>query len=444
MRILRPAKQYAGSRVRITVGARYRPPSLDRSDRAVGDFPAASRWRRIVPLLVLAGLWLLAFGSSAALKTGPGGRGMSGDLAIFLSASRALQVGGNPYDRTRLYAIERRWLQAEGLSVPEPQAFIRVANPPLAFWLLQPFTRLPFRSAAVLWMLLNICALCAGVYGVARQIGWRHPTLAVAVCLLMPQTVLAIYYGNFDCVVLASLAAGLILGRKYPLFAGLALSVGLLKPQIGVPLGLLVILFGSRRPVVSGVGLLAGGVVGGIATWALLGTATARSWLGAMTGYSDNVQVQPDISSLSGLYAYSVTGVSRTFLEVLLLCAAAAIIYAVAKHLLPGDVRSLRSVGWLWLVAFLVTPFAHFHDQVVLALPILALVGPDGLHLRQRSVVCALYLLLLEVLVFPAGRAETDYQSLVLLAVTLVSLAAVRRIPGRGATAPLLLGMRAP
>jgi hypothetical protein len=49
--------------------------------------------------------------------------------------------------------------------------------------------------------------------------------------------------------------------------------------------------------------------------------------------------------------------------------------------------------GWLWLLWFLVSPYAHFFDQILLTLPILVFMGRDGEFVTRRNQAVCLYLL---------------------------------------------------
>jgi hypothetical protein len=74
-------------------------------------------------------------------------------------------------------------------------------------------------------------------------------------------------------------------------------------------------------------------------------------------------------------------------------------------------------IAWLWILWFLATPFAHFHDEVVLALPVLAMVGTDGRWIGRWPSTVAIYALLLSIVIFPTSRAHTDFQSIALIVV---------------------------
>lgn len=376
----------------------------------------------VIPLAIGLVLWLTAFTASGWLRPGPNGKGMAGDFAIFLAGAQVLETGHNPYDRILLYRTERTMLTRQGVAAPPSRAFIRVGNPPYFFWLLQPLTRFPFVPAAIAWVAAMYLLCAAGFLAILRFSGWRIWALPLAFFLAMPQTVLAAYYGNVDGIVFAAVGFSLILLARHPTLAGMLLTLTLLKPQVGLPAAMLLILFqaADRRAVISGfaLGLLA---LFGLSS-ATGGPYVIDAWFQALTGYSKEIGVQPDIASLSGLYVYAVSSPVRSALQIGSLASA-----AVATVLWWWKCRNrgrepLRFGAWLWVLWFLATPFAHFHDEILLAVPVIALLGRNAAQLARRSTLICLYALLLGILLFPVSRLHTDLQSLTLLPLLGVSI----------------------
>jgi len=69
------------------------------------------------------------------------------------------------------------------------------------------------------------------------------------------------------------------------------------------------------------------------------------------------------------------------------------------------------------VVWFLATPFAHFPDEILLTIPILALLGRDGQHLGQAIPVFVIYLLFFSLALFPVTLFHASPLSLSLAAV---------------------------
>jgi len=60
----------------------------------------------------------------------------------------------------------------------------------------------------------------------------------------------------------------------------------------------------------------------------------------------------------------------------------------------------LQKTGWLWFLWMLATPYAHFIDEIVLVIPVLALIGVNGRHVTRPTSVVVLYLLGLSIWLF--------------------------------------------
>lgn len=382
-------------------------------------------------------LWLLLFLWSGSLTKGASPKGLGGDFVLFLSAARTLQHGGNPYDQAVLYRSERSLLSAQGMRAPAFDPYMRVGNPPLLFWALTPVSRLPFRTLAPLWCAAMYLCCALGFLGCLVFLEWRRLALPVVLLLAMPQTMYAAYYGNVDGLVVIGLGGAAAVVRRRPFLAGLILSSALLKPQVALPGACLIALFLSPVPWRSFAGLV-GGIVGVIvACMVTAGTASIGWWLHALTGYSERLAVQPDIASLAGLYVYTASTGLRILLEgasLALALGASAVFWLRGRN---GGTEPPLAIAWLWILWFLATPFAHFHDEVVLALPVLAMLGRNAQWIGRWPPTVALYALLLSIVLFPASRAQTDFQSLalaVVLVCAVVQSAAIRRGVRRGAS----------
>jgi hypothetical protein len=405
--------------------------------------PADGRSRRrrvsIVAFCVLVGGWAALFLASGSLQKGPSAKHFGGDFVLFLSGARVVHAGGNPYDQRVLYRAERRLLERDGVRPPAFDPYMRVGNPPLLFWVLEPATSFSFETSVKTWALAMYALLALGFLGCLVRMGWRRRWLPLVLFLAVPQSIYAAYYGNVDGLVFASLSWSAALARRSPVAAGALLTVAWLKPQVALPGAALIMLFLSVRRLRVLVGFVVGSVVGLALTVLTTGAASVAWWLMALGSYSNRLGVQPDIASLSGLYVYSASDHIRFVLEgISLLAVALATGFWWWKR---ESGEAVLGVAWLWLAWFLATPFAHFHDEVVLALPLLAILGRDGAWLARWPANVALFVLVLSILLFPTTRAHTDLQSLALLVVlgcALVQLSRERSESGVVAHEPQL------
>jgi hypothetical protein len=321
-----------------------------------------------------------------------------------------------------LYRAERQLLHRDGMSAPGFDPYMRVGNPPLLFWALQPVAAISFNTSAKLWSLAMYVCLAVGFLSCLATVRWRRRGLPLVVFLALPQTIYAAFYGNVDGLVFLGLGWSAALARRRPIMAGALLTLALLKPQVALPGALLIAVFLSSSRIRVLTGFLATSALGFGLTLLTTGSASLSWWLQALTGYSQRLGVQPDIASLSGLYVYSAPDRVRLAMEGLsILAVAGATVAWWWKHRTTGSTGVL-DVAWLWIAWFLATPFAHFHDEVVLALPVLAVLGRDAAWLGRWPATVALYVLLFSILVFPTTRAHTDLQSITLLIVLACAL----------------------
>lgn len=383
------------------------PPSGARNVRAV---------RVVGPLLVAEIiLWTVLFGVAGLFRDGPNGKSLGTDFAVFSGAASALKHGANPYDYRTLYHFERALLTRQHLPVTTQVFNVRAGNPPLFYWLLQPLTDMPFQAVALAWIALMYATSAVGFLLALRYFGWRRRFVPALVFMLLPQVVTGAAYGNVHGPVFAALALCLLLAARHPAIAGIVASCGWLKPQLAFPLVLLIFLFHAPAR-----GRFASGWAG--ATAALLGLTVLTSgwnslalWLNGLNSWSRGIDREPNIASLSGLY---VTWTSR---PVQLALALALLLFALAltarvwsANKNAGSVRML-AVGWLWGVWFLVAPFAHFPDEILLTVPILALLGRDGDNLRAPLAAASLYLAFLSLALIP-----TPFVSLSVVGLTVI------------------------
>jgi hypothetical protein len=397
------------------------------------EFAAArpsDRHRQVVVstivLLLLTG-WLAIFLASRAGKA-PSDTGLGGDFAVFYTASRMLSQGQNPYDRLALYRGEIRLWRQQHLHKPKYEAYIRAGNPPLFYWLIGPLVRADYQVAAWIWVVSMYVVCGLGFLILLATFGWTSRLLPLYAFLAMPQTLLAAYYGNVDAVVFLGLCLSLLLARRYPVAAGAWLAVAWLKPQYALPLAGLVLLFLIPEWKRGLGGFIAATGAATLATVVTTGASSLGGWRESLGGLSANAGGLPEPASLTGLYVHSVSPAVQHALMVASI-AVALLLTAVwwwrTRAEPRGDV--LRS-GWLWVVWLLAVPLSHFHYEIVLAAPLLAILGFNARRLIYWEACTAVFVLLFSVLFFPVHRGDTDYQSL-----TLIVLAVLL---GRAATSP--------
>lgn len=384
-------------------------------------------YRVIAPLVGLLLVWIWLLFALDAFKGGPKGTAYGGDFAMFFAAATMVKHGENPYDHTALYHAEASILRRQNLPM-SPANYVRVGNPPLLYWALSPFTGFRFQPVALGWMACMFALSGLGFLASLRYFGWKHWLLPLMMFLMMPQVIMGAYHGNVNGLVFAAIAGSLALMRRSPILAGAILSLAWIKPQVTLAIVLLVILFHAGRPLEVMGGFSAGTLSFLALTVAATGWNSVVAWIKGVTTFSQAINLQSDFAPLAGLYTHWASAPVRLGLQVFLLTMALACTGVVWWQRRSAAGFSFLDAAWLWFVWFLATPFAHFHDEILLTIPVLALLGRDGSRLQSPGTVLTLYLMFLSVLLLSVQPAQVILLSLPLVvAGTLLWLA--RRQP---------------
>jgi hypothetical protein len=241
-----------------------------------------------------------------------------------------------------------------------------------------------------------------------------------AICfLLMPQALLAGYNENVAPLVFLGIALALLACRRYPYLCGAALALCWLKPPVGLPMAMLVMLFASvdlRRALTGFAGT----------SLALLGATVAASgghvlgeWVRGLGGYSADIGQSPSIASLSGLYVRWAPSAVRDGLEgAMLLAALVLTLYAWRRR---DRYDSPIGPPWLWMVWMLAVPYAHVYDEIVLTAPLAVLFGVNGAGLVHRGPVLVLYLVFFSLMVVSAAPSGIALLCVPLIAITVIA-----------------------
>ncbi|MGH2443883.1 MAG: glycosyltransferase family 87 protein [Chloroflexota bacterium] len=346
----------------------------------------------LVPLVLVLVLWLWLFSAEGAFRGGPAGVAFGSDFAMFVGAAQILHDGGNPYNHQLLYATEKQYLASQHLKILKKRSVVRVGNPPLFFWALAPLSGRQFQPLSWLWSLFLYAVSGLGFLALLRYAGWKRWRLPLLLFLLMPQVVLGPFYGNVAPIVFAGIAGSLWLGRRHPVAAGALMTVAWLKPQIALPAVALIVLFHCPRRLRAIQGFAATSALLLVMTLITTGPSSVVQWTHGLFGYSRDVASSPDLASLAGLYVRVVRSPGRTGIEIALLAIAIAVTGVTWYRYRDQSEVPMLSVSWLWVLWFLATPYAHFYDEILLVIPLLALFGLDGRGVSRREAAAVLYL----------------------------------------------------
>ena len=230
--------------------------------------------------------------------------------------------------------------------------------PPL-IWLVMPFTLLPLIVARWLWMsLLTACLVMAWVVAAPAQ-GWRKWALLVMAAVFLPVS-FAIADGQAILLVVGVVAVSWwLLKRGHEVWAGIALSLIVLKPQLAFAVPLVLLAAGRRRTFIA-----FGGASALIALTVLLTIP-----LDALLQYVARVTHaahDPDLWRVNtNLTAATQGGPIVGLVEDAVAAAVAWIAVGRAKDQAVKD--DLAFVSGL-LISMLATPYLHYPDLSVLVL----------------------------------------------------------------------------
>lgn len=352
-------------------------------------------------LLSLVGSIWLAF-AMITIAHGPDAVTLGCDFAMFWGASQVAALGHNPFSPAALYHLEHAALGAQEIHTIANRSVVRVGNPPLFFWLLGPFTRIPFRVALDLWQALLTLCVFVGVGVCSATAGNRGRWPVIALTCSCPPVLLVVIFGNVVPFLFLALAVAWRVADRSPYAVGLLATLGWLKPSLSLPLFALIVLFQVSDRARAAGAFVAGSAAAGALSLLLLGSKSFVWWESGLRSYAHDMAAQRMMESLSGLYVRTVSGTVQSTMELAVVAIAAAITLA-AWRARATDTLPLDNVAWLWIVWFLATPYAHFVDMLLLAVPVLAVYFARRATSRLVASIYCLYLSWLLLAAAPGG-----------------------------------------
>ena len=210
------------------------------------------------------------------------------DFAAFYAGARSLATG-DLYDANRLHQIE---LEHTGKYSPG-HGYVR---PPFHAVLIWPLSRLPYRSAYLLWNL--VLALC--IVGFIAL--WRPPDFwrtLLFTCLCFPAFATFINGQDVPLLLLWLAVSMKLQAKQKPFAAGVVFSLCAIKFQLFILMPVLLVAQGSRRFTR---GLLAGGAVLAAVSFLAAGWSWPRRMYETATKleFSPNPGLMPNLHGVLG------------------------------------------------------------------------------------------------------------------------------------------------
>jgi Glycosyltransferase family 87 len=282
------------------------------------------------------------------------------DFTAFWIAGQRLIAHGNPYDATYALTVERS-LAFTG------QRPLVMRNPPWALWMTLPLGLLPLGAARLLWTGVLVAVLFGSALLVWKAYGGasRRRCIAILITFTFGPTLACVAIGQTAPFVLLGLGLFLLLHDRHEFWAGSALLLSALKPQVGFLfwLALLLWIAGNRKWKIGASFLCTVMAATLIALW--FDPEVMRQYRAMLLSESLQTQFLPTLSGL----------LRQTFGVAWL-----QIVPAILGMLLTIVLYRRYRESWAWshglpillLASLLLTPYAWLADEVVLLIPIIA------------------------------------------------------------------------
>lgn len=321
------------------------------------------------------------------------------DFTIFYSAGCLLRRGqaANLYSLSEQYRVQREFAP----DVPIRQAALPYNHPPFEALLFVPFTFLKYLPAYALWSALNLIMLASSLVLLRKEFAdlraFPLAFLGLAATGFLP-VVLGILQGQDDVLLLLMITVGLILlQREEDASAGGVLALGLFKPQLVMPL---VLLLAIRRPRVL-VGFVPVGIVLALISVAIVGLGGAINYV-RFVFYLEKSGAGGAVGSdympnFHGLIACLLdAGRTRLLAAVLTLTCSVALILIASWKIRKVPDSICYAFGLATVTAILVSYHALAYDLSLL-LPVVLLLfsRQDPMQATRTRVETTLLLLLL-------------------------------------------------
>jgi hypothetical protein len=300
------------------------------------------------------------------------------DFRAFFAAATVVAHHGDPYNWPTLAATEYQLYDAPQGLKPGDAAYYEFLAFPEGPWLayaLAPLTGLPWPVAYAIYAVLLGLMLLAASFVTFTMLGWsyRRAALGAGCTLACAVGFINLFMGQVSVIVFGALIAALLLARRgQPWLAGAVLALVWVKPNIGLPLALVLALL---EPVVAR-RMLSGFVVASAAGFGLMAAVMGLhflEWPLQVPRMWQAVQgLQPDIASVESFYYPGLSGWVKTGALLVTLLAAVAYGGWAIRRAPDAHTRGLTLLI-IWLFAL---PFVQSYDLVLL-LPVIALLlGP--------------------------------------------------------------------
>ena len=300
------------------------------------------------------------------------------DFRAFFAAATVVAHHGDPYNWPTLAATEYQLYDApQGLAPGNPAYYEFLAFPegPWLAYALAPVTSLPWPVAYGIYAVLLGLILLAASFGTFILLGWsrRRATVGAGITLLCAVGFINLFMGQVSVIVFGAFIAAWLLARNgQPFLAGAVLVLVWVKPNIGLPLPLVLALLepAVARRLISGFAVASAGAFGLAA--AIMGLHFLEWPLQIPRMWQAVQGLQPDIASVESFFYPGLGGSIKT--AALLLSLLAAVVYGgwAIRRAPDAHTRGLTLLI-IWLFCL---PFVQSYDLILLLPAVAVLLGP--------------------------------------------------------------------
>jgi hypothetical protein len=273
------------------------------------------------------------------------------DFAAFFAATRLWEQGSNVYDLTAQCNIVEPITERGCLPMAHPPVLL----PLMSLLIGENYVASYWRWGALLSFVVALCLI--PLYSLSPDLN------AAIVALVFTPTFISVFLGQDTAfILLGVLLCVMCFTAKRDLFAGLALGLTMVKPQIAIQLGL-PLLFCRRRAFV-GFAVAAFTLI--VWSWLLVGTNGLKSLVEVLIVLSKGQGYgikQEEMASVTGLLA--IAGINTKWAWVVFLVAIPGISLLWRRYGLSKESFALAVV-----IAVFASPHLHRQDLALLALPL--------------------------------------------------------------------------
>jgi alpha-1,2-mannosyltransferase len=248
-----------------------------------------------------------------------------------------------------------------------------------------PLARLRFGPSLALFLILSLVTYAASVWIVWRQCPalWPYPGVTAILGGASPALFSMIRYAQLSAFTLLLLSAALAAFRHNRRFlAGLVIGTMVFKPQLGLVIGVVMVVAGEWRVVG---GAIAAAAVQLALAWAISGSAVMAEYfrvLGRLALNPALVQIYPtEVHSLRGFFQLFVP--SPVLLSAVTLIALVAVLAIAVKTWKSGGTVAVKW-GQLVILSILASPHLLTYDLVLLAIPMITFAAWAVAHRDHR------------------------------------------------------------